>query len=60
MGKIILMWAVITGVIYGIKYVMSKDEKLSLRDIVVKVIDAGFYGIVAVLILYQLNNISGV
>lgn len=57
--KVLLLWLVITGIVYTIKYVLDRPEKLEIRDIVIKFSYAGIYSTIIVMGLYLLNNIKG-
>lgn len=57
--RILLLWLVITGIVYTIRYILDRPEKLEVRDIVVKFTYAGIYSSIVVMGLYLLNNIKG-
>lgn len=57
--RILLLWLVLTGIVYLIKYVLDRPKKLEIRDIVVKFTYAGIYSGIVVMGLYLLNNIKG-
>lgn len=57
--KMLLLWLVITGIVYSFKFVLERPEKLGLRDIVIKFTYAGFCSSIVVMVLYLFNNIKG-
>jgi hypothetical protein len=60
MIRLILLWLLITVVSYVLKYVFSKEEVISFKILLKRILFCGIISTVLVSLIYFLNNIQGV
>ncbi len=60
MLKGLFIWLFFTAIVYAFKFIFDKKEVINFRTVVIKILFSSIYAFIFVVVLYSLNNISGV